>query len=239
MTALPDDRVREIRETYGPPHSKSDTQRDVMDLLDDLLATRAELREAQELADLRLNELRRLGPELMRLQEGTSRWIGELTAERDAARKEQEQFRAMAQLLAHDIAFAHFGAPFFRSKDPKDDADKPICFNVQCSDTFAYACADGEAIAMEHAPEVLRLYQTGGWPAIAEWVQQKRGGPDKAAFIKPVQDSIASYKKQQQDLDAARKELAEALAEIAALRRHYGEEPFRDTTAGPLRRDGA
>lgn len=93
--------------------------------------------------------------------------------ELDAAKKKEKQFMAIAELLAHDVAMAR-------------NTETGLGFDLLCSDTFQYACADSEAISMEAAPEVLEIYRDYGWKGVDEWVQAQRGGPEKSPFIKPV-----------------------------------------------------
>ena len=108
------------------------------------------------------------------------------------ANAEREAFRAMAHLLATDNAFA------VRTKGGG------VGFNILCSDTFAWACADAEAIDISQAPEVWKLYQDGGWQAVALWVQEKRGGEK---FIKPVEEMIERSKAILAERDALKAKL--------------------------------
>lgn len=156
--------------------------------------------------------------------------LQEVEAERDVLRAEREAFNAMANLLATDNAFANHVK------------GGGIGFNVMCSDTFAYACADCENIDISQAPEVWKLYQDGGWHAVVRWVQEKRGDE---RFIKPVEeevrrseairaerDKLAESARSWQELASARgadlKALVEVLTEIA--KPTYGTE-LHDTDA--------
>lgn len=103
----------------------------------------------------------------------------------DASR--EHQIMCMLDLLAQDIGFVSYrkGSPFFKTQDGLLDLPSvdDFRFNILCSDTFAWACADSEEFTLAEAPEVHRLYRTGGYKAVAEWVQTKRGGPEKAPFV--------------------------------------------------------
>lgn len=112
-----------------------------------------------------------------------------LCDEIERLRAENEQYRALAHLCALDVTFVSFqGHGFFVPFDT--DGNRAIAFNVICNDTFAYACADAEGITLEKAPEILRLYRAGGWPAVARWVQEQRGGPSASPFIVPVAEAM-------------------------------------------------
>lgn len=117
--------------------------------------------------------------------------LQEVEAERDVLRAEREAFNAMANLLATDNAFANHVK------------GGGIGFNVMCSDTFAYACADCENIDISQAPEVWKLYQDGGWHAVVRWVQEKRGDE---RFIKPVEEEV----RRSEAIRAERDKLAES-----------------------------
>lgn len=102
---------------------------------------------------------------------------------------ERHQIMCMLDLLAQDIAFVSYrdGSPFFKKNDKLLDLPdmNEFRFNILCSDTFAWACADSEPVTVAEAPEVHRLYREGGYDAVARWVQTKRGGPEVAPFIRP------------------------------------------------------
>jgi hypothetical protein len=127
------------------------------------------------------------------------------TAERDDLRKSKVRFDAMAELLAEDVAFA------------SPAADGSVCFNVLCSDTFAWACADGEGLTIEAAPEVLDIHRREGAAGVDRWVQAQRGGPKKSPFIKPVVELHSQMDTLRAECDALRRDLARLapLAECA------------------------
>src|SRR5690606_1479751 len=70
--------------------------------------------------------------------------------------------------------------------------------------------ADCEGITLEKAPEMLRLYREGGWPAVARWVQEQRGGTEASPYIKPVAEKMRAA-------DAMRAENAALRARLDAL----------------------
>lgn len=121
--------------------------------------------------------------------------FGPLAEEVLRLRAENKQLLAGLELICHDqllVSRAGHGPFFVQPDHGREPAIGDYAFNVMCSDTFAWACADSEGIAMSQAPEILALYRAGGWQAVAKWVQEKRGGPDKEKFIRPVSDMISS-----------------------------------------------
>ena len=63
-------------------------------------------------------------------------------------------------------------ANVFFSDDNEGDANWAQMLNL--SDTFSWACADGEEVADEELPEVARLFWHYGWCGILYWVSEKR-----------------------------------------------------------------
>lgn len=127
-------------------------------------------------------------------------------------RKEVECYRALGHLIALDIAFVSFeGHAFFTPSDPEG---RNIAFNILCSDTFEYACADSEGMTLQSAPEILSLYKTQGWSGVARWVQEKRGGPDRSPFVCRTIESISAYQTPSEELVRLRKENASLWARL-------------------------
>lgn len=122
---------------------------------------------------------------------------------------ERAQFAAFLELMVQDVAVVCRvgGSPFFV---PKAISTTPSFdqygFNIMCSDTFRYACADAEAIRLSDAPEILRLWNEQGWGGVDRWVQEKRGGPDKAPFIGPVTEFHTREKSNLQEIERLRAE---------------------------------
>lgn len=125
------------------------------------------------------------------------------TAIRAEVERERNNLLAAAELAARDIAFFHHGdRPFVT--DGKTNL--PIVVSLLVSDTFAFACADAELIRLDEAPEVLRLHDAGGWPAVIAFVAERR----KADPIKPV-------KARMREMEAMRKERDAAIGEARRL----------------------
>jgi len=132
--------------------------------------------------------------------------IKALRAENERLREEAKQYQALGELQALDIAFVTFaGSVFFK---PTSTENKELAFNILCSDTFEYACADSEAISLSQAPKILELYRSGGFSAVLEWVQEQRGGPEKSPFIRPVQKRVDEEKFMYAENERLRMQLA-------------------------------
>lgn len=89
-----------------------------------------------------------------------------LRAEVARLREDGERYEAVLRLLAVDVLYCHRG----------DDGVVTAFINL--NDYFIPA-ADGEAIAMNDAPALAALYDQGGWPAISQWVADRRGIPNQ------------------------------------------------------------
>ncbi len=118
--------------------------------------------------------------------------------------EERDGLRAFVELDAADVAFAIHGS------------DGKIYYNVLCSDTFGYACADGEGLTLESAPAVLAIHRAEGWAGVAKWVQAQRGGPEKSPFICEVQERIEEHDALRAEVERMRARSVEAEAFRAA-----------------------
>ena len=79
-----------------------------------------------------------------------------------------EQLRAAMELAAYDEL--HFS---FYNEETNTYTKEPHPFII-VSDTFASGCADGENVAWEEVPGLLKAYKREGWPALVRWVARKR-----------------------------------------------------------------
>lgn len=91
-----------------------------------------------------------------------------------------EQYKCMLQLIGEDVVFCFASA----------DGNGEVGTEVLCSDTFGWACCDSEEIELSDAPMLLSLYKRAGYYAPVQWVQERRGGPEKVPFIPPIQYDI-------------------------------------------------
>jgi len=132
--------------------------------------------------------------------------IKALRAENERLQEEAKQYRALGELQALDIAFVTFAGSVFLK--PTSTKNKELAFNILCSDTFEYACADSEAISLSQAPKILELYRSGGFSAVLKWVQEQRGGPEKSPFIRPVQKRVDEEKFMYAENERLRMQLA-------------------------------
>jgi hypothetical protein len=81
-------------------------------------------------------------------------WVKTLTAEQIA------QIREMLDADGEPIAL-HYG-------------ETGVSLSLFCSDTFMYACADGEDFALADLPEIHRLWKAHGYLGTIAWVARKR-----------------------------------------------------------------
>lgn len=95
-----------------------------------------------------------------------------------------DQLIAAIKLSAHDELFFSF----YNNETQKHDLEIPHPI-IMCSDTFAFAFADGENVEWEDVPKLLEIYEGRGWPAITEWVAKKRGMEP----IQPVKERMERY----------------------------------------------
>lgn len=80
----------------------------------------------------------------------------------------------MVMFTEHDARELLRAAQLFFDVDEDDDPGFEQMVNL--SDTFAWACADGEKVADEELPQVAELFWRYGWCGILYWVNEKRGG---------------------------------------------------------------
>jgi hypothetical protein len=152
----------------------------------------------------------------------------QLSAEREARQRAEtklSEYRAAFVLLAHEHAFPLMseqnrermqagkgpGLLFVNGTDYVE-----LC--VLCSDTFGYACADGETVALEEAPALLALADDEGWPGIIRWIQAKREAAGEHETVIPkrresmerhddaLSTAIARAERAEAERDAARRD---------------------------------
>lgn len=79
-----------------------------------------------------------------------------------------------------------------------------------CSDTFGYAVADCEKIALSSAPKVKAIVEREGWPGVVRWIAEVRGS-------QPIREVVTRMKlidKMRERAEAAEAKLAKVV-EIA------------------------
>lgn len=52
--------------------------------------------------------------------------------------------------------------------------DNAVTLSMSFSDTFAYACADGESFTLDELPEIHRLWKAHGYNGLVAWAARKR-----------------------------------------------------------------
>lgn len=91
--------------------------------------------------------------------------------------------RALADMTSAALLCALDVACFL----PPERLEGPPRLALICNDTFGYAVADCEAVALEDAPKFLKLWDTEGWPGIVRYIAMVRGSQP----ILEVQASMA------------------------------------------------
>ena len=132
-----------------------------------------------------------------------------------AAEARAEGYRAALWLCAAEFAFARTEPSGYHDIHAQLTEGEPrivIC----CSDTFAYASADGEWATYPQARDVLDIASREGWPGIVRWVAAHRAGDgDPPDPVAPVRDLIARHDDLRAQRDEARAALRAAEARTA------------------------
>lgn len=94
-----------------------------------------------------------------------------------------EEEKALAVLLAHDVAFVN---SFWWEKDLPERIRNSISVNVACNDVFAWGCSDAEGLPHEEIESVYRMWRKDPSWGSAVWCMLQR----KQMPQKPVEDII-------------------------------------------------
>lgn len=79
---------------------------------------------------------------------------------------------ALAALLANEVIFLN---THHWEKSWPEDAQKTTALCVNCSDVFAWACADAEGITLDEIPDLYRMWRKDAEWGAAVWCMLKRG----------------------------------------------------------------
>ena len=79
-----------------------------------------------------------------------------------------EQCGTVFWLLARDVIFLS------TYNESIDDWDDGFSFELNCNDTFYYACGDSESLEIKDINDVKLLYDKFSWDGLAAWVAIKR-----------------------------------------------------------------
>jgi len=94
---------------------------------------------------------------------------------------------------------------FYDDPSHLDEDESPdLLQTINLSDTWAWACADGEHVPDDELPEVARLFSSYGWCGILYWAserneQQKSEFCDINRFIEFVRNEEAIRKEEPKD----------------------------------------
>ena len=118
--------------------------------------------------------------------------VRELEKQLDAAGNRIKQYEAAYYLLAHEVIFCSVEAsPFFVPCDWIIEEGKILNWFANVNDTFFYAAADAEPMALDDVLDVyndaVARFPEKPWVAVAIWAQKKRGGME---FITPVKEAV-------------------------------------------------
>jgi hypothetical protein len=94
----------------------------------------------------------------------------------------KEELEAAILLAMEDEAFFNF--------DHGEGGTGEVLVLLLCNDTFGYACADCERIPFAECPRLWAMYQEKGWPALIQYIADKRGERP----IEPIRKMMAEYK---------------------------------------------
>ena len=78
----------------------------------------------------------------------------------------------LAKLLQEGILFCN--SRKYLDSDDKTVRPETIVLFVNCSDVFAWGCADAESIALAELPELFKMYEANPKTAATIWVCKKR-----------------------------------------------------------------
>lgn len=117
-----------------------------------------------------------------------------LQDENSALRTDAQRMHKVMVMASHDVVF--FGG-FIYDPDCREFRIPPLL--LLCSDTFGYACADGEEFTLDEVDQPFDLWQKYGFDGIVAWVADKRG-------LTPVTGTQTQlgYKSASADINAAR-----------------------------------
>lgn len=95
----------------------------------------------------------------------------------DDGRVFPDEEEMLATLLKDGILFASSR----KYLDERNTVQKEtIVLFVNCSDTFAWGCADGEELPISELPEMFKLYEKNGHNGVTQWVCVKRNEQPQA-----------------------------------------------------------
>lgn len=78
---------------------------------------------------------------------------------------------ALADLLKHEVVFINSS---WWKKDFSEESKKLISVHVDCSDVFAWGCADGEELEYDEIENLWRMWMKDEWWGAAVWAITKR-----------------------------------------------------------------
>ena len=125
--------------------------------------------------------------------------MSEVALENEQLKRQVRAYRAALYLVASDAAFirAEKLSAFFTTKERREggpmlpiidrngevfcctyaeleEKGTPVV-HVNCSDTFAWACADAEKLEnLDEVVEVARIRYEDGWPGVVRWIAERR-----------------------------------------------------------------
>lgn len=143
----------------------------------------------------------------------------------EAAEEKLRQYRAAFILLAHDHAFPWMHGERRKNLESPYPPNAPILFcandgaeltsiSLLCSDTFGYACADCEEIALAECPALVELMIREGWAGLVRWIQERRAA--RGQIEKPIA-TVAEAMQRQDDLAAQRDAALSKLAKLSEV----------------------